>query len=137
MQVRPGCIAGGTNEAVSYQASMGQYARECNIDGSTLRMRVGVEGRLLLGPQGKPGTFTIPVRVVVKDGDKVAYSSVTRLSVTVPPGDTQADFSTVQEGISLPIGAQDPGDQYNVLVGFDPGGAKEPAKPKQQSRRRR
>jgi len=113
----------GSNESVSYQASVVQFARECRVEGNTLYMRVGVEGRLLLGPQGKPGTFSIPVRIAVKDGDHAAYSSATRVSVTVPAGDDQASFSHVQDGIALPIDARDPGDRYQVLVGFDPSGA--------------
>jgi hypothetical protein len=113
----------GSNESVSYQASVVQYARECRVEGNTLYMRVGVEGRLLLGPQGKPGTFAIPVRIAVKDGDHAAYSTATRVSVTVPPGQDQVSFSHVQDGITLAIDDRDPGDRYQVLVGFDPSGA--------------
>jgi hypothetical protein len=113
----------GSNESVSYQASVVQFARECRVEGNTLYMRVGVEGRLLLGPQGRPGTFAIPVRIAVKDGDHAAYSTATRVSVTVPAGSDQMSFSHVQDGIALPIDDRDPGDRYQVLIGFDPSGA--------------
>jgi hypothetical protein len=112
----------GSSTSVSYQASIGELARECRILGSTMTLRVGVEGRVLLGPQGKPGTYSVPVRVVVKKDDKVMFSRAVRISVTVPPNDTQAVFDHIEEGISLPVGATDPGTDYNVLVGFDPSG---------------
>jgi len=126
----------GSNESVSYQASVVQYARECRVEGNTLYMRVGVEGRLLLGPQGKPGTFAIPVRIAVKDGDHAAYSTATRVSVTVPAGEDQVSFTHVQDGIALPIDARDPGERYQVLVGFDPS-AGAPAHRSKRSRHRR
>ncbi len=123
------------NEGVNYQASVAQVARECRLLGNTLDMRVGIDGRLLLGPAGKPGTFAIPVRVAIKRGDNVVYSKVTRESVTIAPGETQAPFTHIEEGISLTLGQQDPGEEYDVLVGFDPEGAPKD-KPKAKARRR-
>ncbi len=110
----------GSSTSVSYQASIGELARECRILGSTMTLRVGVEGRVLLGPKGKPGTYAVPVRVVVKKDDKVVFSRAVRISVTVPGNDTQAVFDHIEEGISVPIGTVDPGQDYNILVGFDP-----------------
>ena len=106
---------------VSYQASLLDVARECNFGGSQFTMRVGVQGRVVLGASGKPGTFSVPVRIAVKRGDKVVTSRLSRISVSVPAGQGGASFAHVEEGISLPVGAEDPSDEYDVLVGFDGG----------------
>lgn len=113
----------GGNDDVSYQASVIDLARECRLEGNSLYMRVGVAGRLLLGPKGHAGTYQIPVRIAVKDGDKVPYSNVVRVSVTIPPGQSQVDFTDVRDNIVLPVGATDPGAQYDVFAGFDASGA--------------
>jgi hypothetical protein len=107
---------------VAFQASIANTARECIFQGNQLRLRVGVEGRVLLGQNGKPGTFTVPVRVVVKRRNDIVAQRFARLSVTVPGNDTQADFAHVEENILIPITENDPGDEYDVYVGLDPTG---------------
>jgi hypothetical protein len=112
---------------VRYQYSMGQTARECQLAGDQIVIKIGIEGRALLGTAGSPGTFAVPVRFVVKRGDKVLASRLQRQSVTIPPNDTQASFVMIEQGIQVPKS----GDaDLQILVGFDNGGAKEPAKPK-------
>ncbi len=62
----------GDASALRSQITLGQLARECNgqADGSTL-VKVGVEGRALLGASGSAGRFDVPVRIVVKRGSTV------------------------------------------------------------------
>jgi hypothetical protein len=110
--------AGG---AVRSQISIGQTARECVINGNMVTIKVGVEGRALLGTAGSPGTFTAPVRFVIKSGDKVLVSRLQRKSVTIPAGDTQAPFVMVEEGMTVPKDAD-----LTLLVGLDPNGRAEP-----------
>jgi hypothetical protein len=110
--------AGG---AVRSQISIGQTARECVINGNTVTIKVGVEGRALLGSAGSPGTFTAPVRFVIKSGDKVLVSRLQRKSMTIPAGDTQAPFVVVEEGMTVPKDAD-----LTLLVGLDPNGRAEP-----------
>ncbi len=120
---RVGSSSGGATE-VSHQASLGQTARECQIQGKNVILKVGLEGRVLIGTTGKPGTFSVPVRIVVKREKTVVYSKLVKLSVTVPNGDTQAAFTYVEEGISVPLSENNPSDEYDILVGFDPTGDK-------------
>ncbi len=84
---------------VAFQASIAMWRRECAFQGGQLRIRVGVEGRVLLGQNGRPGTFSVPVRVVVKRRSDVVAQRFVRLSVTVPANDTQADFVHVEENV--------------------------------------
>ena len=44
-----------------YQVSIGQTARECTPAGGVMTMKVGVQGRILLGPAGGPGQVDIPL----------------------------------------------------------------------------
>jgi hypothetical protein len=114
--------ADGSASAVTFQASLGRFARECAFSGSQVSIRVGVEGRLLIGAQGRPGTFSVPVRVVVKRRQEIVTQRFARVQVTVPASDTQADFTHVEENIVLPISQFDPGDEFDIYVGFDPTG---------------
>jgi hypothetical protein len=110
---------------VAYQAAIGDIARECAlVTEAQLRIRVGVQGRVILGEAGKPGTYSIPVRVAVRKGDQTVYSKMSPASVTIPSTDTQATFIVLDEGILLPVGVNDPGDEYTVLVGLDPQGGR-------------
>ena len=105
---------------VGFQASIVNIARECIVQGNQIRIRVGVEGRVLLGQSGRPGTFSVPVRVVVKRRNDIVTQRFVRLNVTVPGSDSQADFAHVEENLVLPITENDPGDEYDIYVGLDP-----------------
>ena len=124
-----GSAAGATG--VTYQASLADVARECKNDGVNTTIKVGIRGRVLLGTAGRSGTYTVPIRVVVKEGDTVRYSNLSRATVTVPGSDTQAGFQHVESNIVVPQGP-DGKDTYEILVGFDPTGAA-PAKKKKKT----
>ncbi|MGL5114296.1 MAG: hypothetical protein ACRC7G_09810 [Beijerinckiaceae bacterium] len=117
---------------VAFQASLIASARECNFTGNQLRLSVGIEGRLLLGQNGRPGTFQVPVRIIVKRRNDIVAQRSSRISVTVPANDTQNEFATVDQSIVLPISSSDPGDEYDIYVGLDPTSAQTAA-----ARRRR
>ena len=85
------------------QIALGEIARECvgQPDGSTL-VRVGVEGRALLGAGGSAGRYDVPVHIVVKGGSTVFANRSRRVAAAIPAGQTQATFSVVEEGIVVP-----------------------------------
>ena len=78
----------------------------------------GRRGRVLLGPAGSPGTFTAPVRVVIKRGDKVLVSRLQRATATVPSGDVQARFVVIEDNMIVPR----QGEELSISVGLDPSG---------------
>jgi hypothetical protein len=117
-----GTGSGAQASQVTYQASLTGSARECTFQGNQLSMRVGVEGRVLLGQSGRPGTFSIPVRIVVKRRSEIVTQRVTRLSVTVPANETQAEFAYVEENLLVPLSSVDPADEFDIYVGLDPTG---------------
>ena len=122
----------GEPTALRHQISIGQLARECaeQPDGSIV-IKVGVEGRALLGPAGQPGRFETPVTVVVKRGDRILSTRTQKVTVAVPPGDTQGGFVTVQDGLVVPPKT----GEYEIDVGLVPGAA--PPKPERAARRDR
>lgn len=118
---------------VSHQASIHDLARECRTEGNTMRIKIGVQGRLVLGDGGKPGTYTIPLRVAVRGNGATISSRLVPASVTIPANDGQAPFVIIDDLVSVPITAEDPAEVYSVLVGLDPQGARQtPAKAKRQ-----
>jgi hypothetical protein len=119
----------GQARGISHQAAIHDLARECTTVGNTMRIKVGIQGRLILGDSGRPGTYTIPVRVAVRANGQTIHSRLVPTSVTIPADDTQAAFVVIDESISVPVTAEDPADVYSVLVGLDPQGSKKaPAK---------
>src|SRR6516225_6143581 len=63
------CIAAKTTDPTAgdlrYQLSFGQTARECAVQGATMIVKVGVQGRVILGPMGGPGKVEVPLRYAV------------------------------------------------------------------------
>lgn len=122
----------GSNE-VSHQASLVDVARECRYGAGQLSMKIGIQGRMLIGALGKPGSYSVPVRVAIKRMDTVVATRVARVSATIPAGETSVAFVHVEDNVVVPLSAADPAEEYDVFVGFDSGGAADPRK----GRRRR
>jgi hypothetical protein len=69
---------------------------------------------------------------VIKRGERVFTSRTQRVSVSVPAGDTQASFVTVQDGLVVPPNA----GEYEIDVGLI-GGSGAGEKPERPARRKR
>jgi len=106
----------GDAEKLAYQASIGDYSRQCSLNDTNLTMTVVAQLRVLAGPSGSSGKVTLPVRITVYDGEDALYSEVTNFPVEVGSGATQALFR--KDGIKLPVGS---GALVRVNIGFDQG----------------
>ena len=52
-----------------YQVTIVRTARECQVNSGIMNMKVGIEGRVITGPAGGPGTVDVPLRIaVVQEG---------------------------------------------------------------------
>jgi hypothetical protein len=123
--------------SMRYQVTIGQMARECAALGGVMTMKVGVQGRILLGPAGGPGRVDVPLRfAVVEEGTnpKPIVSKLYRLTVDVPPGQTMVPFVHVDQDVTFPMPRGDALDNYVVYVGFDPSAA--PAKPERKQKKK-
>lgn len=117
----PGAEAGPMT--TRYQVTIGQIARECAPLGGVMTMKVGVEGRVLLGPAGGPGQIDIPLRMaVVQEGTtpKTVLSKFYKFAVAIPPGQTNVPFVHVEQDLTFPTPRGIDLDSYIVYVGFDP-----------------
>jgi hypothetical protein len=119
-------VATKTQEATAndlrYQLSFHDFARQCALDGGTIRMRVGVQGRVVVGPAGAPNQVDVPLRyAVVREGvdPKTIVTKFKRLPVALPPGALNVAFTTIEEDLSFPVPARVELQAYVVYVGFD------------------
>ncbi len=124
---------------LSYQGTIVRTARECHVAAGTMTMKVGVEGRIIVGPAGGPGQLDVPLRLaVVQEGpqSKTVLSKLVRIPVTISEGAGNVNFTHIDPDVSFPL-PQPLGniDSYVVYVGFDPNAA--PAKPAAKPRRKR
>jgi hypothetical protein len=129
--------SGATGASVRYQATIGQLARECAILGDTMTIKVGVEGRVLVGPRGGPGSVTVPLRVaVVHEGPqpRSIWTKFYSIPVNIAGGTTQAIFAQVEDDLTfqLPVNRGDL-TSYIVYVGFDPQAAIDAQRAKQKA----
>jgi hypothetical protein len=103
-------------------------------------MRVGVTGRVILGPAGTPGHIEVPLRIaVVQEGvaPKTIVSKLHRVAVTIPPDDNNVQFTHIEEDVTFPMPKGGAIDAYIVYVGFDPIGAQEMDRKRAPPRRTR
>src|SRR5260370_12216461 len=89
-----------------YQLSFGQTARECRVQDGTMSIKVGVQGRIILGPFGAPGPVDVPLRyAVVREGPepRTIVTKFKRTGATIPPGQTHIQFVDIEDGLSFPL----------------------------------
>lgn len=131
----PGAEA--TPMTTRYQVSIAQTARECAALGTVMTMKVGVQGRVLLGPAGGPGRVDVPIRMaVVQEGmnPRPIVSKFYRIAIDVPPGQVAVPFVHVEQDLTFPLPPPAVLDSYVVYVGFDPSGP--PARPERKQKRK-
>src|SRR5438477_196396 len=71
-----------------------------------MTMKVGVQGRVILGPAGAPGVIEVPVRLaLVQEGvePKTIWTKGYRVAVNVPPGQSNVPFVHIEEDITFPL----------------------------------
>jgi len=131
MMVRTGAStwqipSGVPSTALRYQGSIGQMARECAILGASMTIKVGVEGRVLVGPKGAPGNLTVPLRLaLVQEGPqpKSIWTKFYNVPVVIPQGQGGAAFTQVEDDLTFALPPDKNISSYVIYVGFDPQGA--------------
>lgn len=101
-------VRSGERASLRHQLSIRTTARECipHADGSST-VNVGVEVLALLGPAGRPGTYSAPLHIAIKRGNTVLSSRTLQVSVTIPAGEAQGVTRIVEEGLPLPQDSSD------------------------------
>ena len=108
-----------------YQGTIGQLARECSIAGGSMAVKVGIEGRVLLGEKGTPGALEVPIRIaVVQEGPtpKTIATKFFVLPLEIPAGQASSTFAVVEDQVTFPLVKPADIERYVIYVGYDPQG---------------
>lgn len=105
----------GDPQQVVYQASLADSTRACARTDTTLTITAVLQGRLVAGPQGKTGTFNLPIRVTVLDGDNEVSSEVVQYPVSLADVNQPTQF-VFSKQVTVP---GDVSGATRVYVGFE------------------
>jgi hypothetical protein len=133
----PGVEPSATN--LRFQASVAQTARECAVSGGNMTMKIGIQGRVILGPAGTPGQVEVPMRLaLVREGiePRTIWTKLYRVPVMIPAGQTNVPFVQVEEGMTFPVPSAQDLEAYVVYVGFDPSALASPEKPRRPAKKK-
>jgi hypothetical protein len=119
-----------------YQGTFSQTARSCSRSGTTMTIKLGVQGRVIQGPGGGPGQIDVPVRfALVQEGiqPKTVWTKFYRVPVTITEGQPSVAFTHIEEDITVPMPGKDQLEAYVLYVGFDPMGLQQRPAPAPRS----
>ena len=117
--------------SLRYQGTIGDTARECTISGPTVRMKIGIQGRIILGPAGGPGAIDVPLRIaIVQEGPepKTIVTKGYRVPVNIEPNAGNVPFVYVEDAMTFPLVSRAEIENYVVYVGFDQAELNKPQK---------
>jgi hypothetical protein len=120
--VQVNATAGADAGSLRYQMTFTRAARECAVAGGTMSIKVGVQGRIILGPAGAPGPVEVPLRLaVVREGvePKTVWTKFYKVPAALAPGEGSTLFTYVEEGLSFPTPSRDELYSYVIYIGFD------------------
>ncbi len=114
-----------TTMNLQYQGTFTREARECTVVDGNMVMKVGVQGRVIVGPAGGVGQADIPLRFAVVQetpgGTRPIATKFVRVAVPITNTDQGGVFTRIEEGIAFPLPAPMTAlADYIVYVGFDP-----------------
>jgi len=126
IKVRPGSetifsYAGQTGNpaALKWQAVLEKQSRNCVVSNGLISVKMGVVGRVILGPQGNVSSVNMPVRFAVERNGSAIFSEKYSIPVTFTPPNQSEEFVKVVENVQIPyVGGED----IVIWVGFDPRG---------------
>ncbi|MEO8758138.1 MAG: hypothetical protein ABI398_10365 [Devosia sp.] len=127
IKVRPGAEAVyfygkgqvGNPRDLQYQAVIDKQSRNCVVSNGLITVKMGIVGRLMLGPSGTQQSVNLPLRFAVERGDATPlFSELYQIPVSVTPPAQASDFVKVVDNVQIPYVG---GDEITIWVGFDSG----------------
>ena len=123
IKVRPGAEtfanyagAGTDPRKLQFQAVIEKQSRNCVVSNGLITVKMGVVGRLLLGPASNEKSVTLPLRFAVERNNVAVFSEKYNIPVAVAPPNQSAEFIKVVENVAIPyLGGED----IVIWVGFD------------------
>jgi hypothetical protein len=110
----------GNPRDLNYQAILDKQSRNCVVSNGLITVRMGVVGRVLLGPAGSQTSVSVPVRFAVERDDVPLYSEKYDIPVAITPPDQSEEFVKVVDDVQIPYVG---GENITIWVGFDTKGA--------------
>ena len=106
----------GEADFIVYRGEITKLSRECQLSGGRVLVKYGYAGRVLLGPKGHAGSYSLPVSVKATDAYK-AQIAQDRMSVRVTvPGDQTVGYFSMVRQISLPVRTGTRLEDYKIFV---------------------
>jgi hypothetical protein len=124
IRVRPGSEAifryagqAGNPRDLAWQGIIDNQSRNCVVSNGLITVRMGVVGRVLLGPKGSQQQVDVPVRFDVERDNVSVFTERYSLPVSITSTNQSGDFVKVVENVAIPYVG---GEQIVIWVGFDP-----------------
>ncbi|KWV48363.1 hypothetical protein AS156_17925 [Bradyrhizobium macuxiense] len=126
----PGKEAVGND--IKFLASITRMARQCDLTNGQITAKIGIQGRVIVGPSGAPPTIEVPLRVAVVKGGVGEQTIMTKAYTTTVQMDESGSvpFSLVAEDVVYPAPSPADNDNYVFYIGFDPQALKPQPKPR-------
>ena len=109
----------GKAAAIVHQGEITKTARECRIGDGVAEIKYGIAGRLVLGPKGKPGTYTLPMTMQVFDKAKMQVRSEPITATVTVNRENRISYFAVIRDIAVPIKDGALPQDYSIVIAFD------------------
>lgn len=106
----------GDPHALNYQAVLDKQSRNCVASNGLITVKMGVVGRVLLGPAGSQAKVDIPIRFAVERDGVPMYSEKYEIPTQIDPSTQSGEFVKVVENVAIPYVG---GENITIWVGFD------------------
>lgn len=106
----------GNPKDLNYQAVIDRQSRNCVVSNGLITVKMGMVGRVLIGPAGNQKSVEVPVRFTVERDNLAMFSETYKIPVAIDPTTESAEFVKVIENVAIPYTG---GEQYVIWVGFD------------------
>ncbi len=112
-------VGGPDNKTVRYQFDISNLARDCEPRGAQFALKIGISGLLLIGPAGKPGSYSADLKLLVATvaDKKPVYQKTFKIAVDTNGKDRGA-FELAPDPILLPLTRTDIDAIYTVTLGL-------------------
>ncbi len=101
-----------------HQLAITDVTRSCTRTDGQMSIKVGVAGKVVVGPAGDAGTVNILIRIAVIRNDEVLYSQLHKNSVQVIDPSTATQFVFTYQNLVIPVPTS---RDIQIYVGFDEG----------------
>ena len=109
----------GDPRALNYQAVIDGQSRNCVVSNGLINVKMGVVGRMLLGPVDDSASVTLPLRFAVERDGVAVFSQRYDIPVSVTAPDRSTEFVKIVDNVAIPYLG---GENIIIWVGFDAAG---------------